>query len=131
MKKTLLKSLIAITFISVFVFITYQSKATILKKSDLSISTGLPDSLMVIFKRACVECHADGGNVMAESKVNFSKWNDYDSQKQGHKANKICEVLTEEKMPLKSWRKNNEKLIPTKKEVDSICKWAASLNTEK
>ena len=128
MKKKLLNSLFVIVIISAFAINYSFNIATINPNSTTSV---MPDSLMHIFKRACMDCHSDGGNVMAESKVNFSKWNEYSSDKQSQKANKICNVLSEERMPPNGWRKANEKSIPTKKEVNDICKWATSLNTGK
>ena len=127
----ILKTLVVITVISVSFSIFTPCKASSIKKFNNNYSLGIPDSLMIVFKRACMDCHSDGGNVMAESKVNFTKWNDYDVNKQINKANKICDILTEEKMPPKSWKKNNEKSIPTKKEIEAICKWTKTINTTK
>ncbi len=132
MKKLLLNSIVATVVISAFAIVFTPGYATTFKNSDVSSApSGIPDSLMKIFKRACMDCHSDGGNMMAASKVNFSNWDNYSAKKQSHKANKICDMLSEERMPPAGWRKEHEKLIPTKKETETICKWAATLNTEK
>jgi hypothetical protein len=46
------------------------------------------------------------------------------------KASGICSELTEGKMPPKSVRKSNPELIPSKQQIELICKWAESLKPE-
>jgi mono/diheme cytochrome c family protein len=99
--------------------------------SFYNANTGIPDSIMKVLNKSCVGCHSKGGNLVAKGKVNFTKWEKYSAKKQSAKANAICDVMTENRMPPAGWKKNNEKLTPTKKEIESICKWVASLNTGK
>jgi hypothetical protein len=87
----------------------------------------LPDSIQKFVQRACMDCHADDGSSMARSKINFSKWETYDDAKQAKKANAMCKELTKAGMPTKKWRENNPNDIPTKAEVDMVCRWANSL----
>jgi hypothetical protein len=132
MKKILLNSLIAVIVISAFAIVYSSSKATTHKNSNLySTTAALPDSLMHIFKKACMDCHSDGGSGMAPKILNFSKWGEYSPDKQNQKATKICNVLTDDRMPPSSWKKSNANSLPTKKEVNDICKWSATLNAEK
>ncbi len=91
----------------------------------------IPDSLMKIFNKACVCCHSKEGNFFVKSKLNFSKWDNYSTLKQQKKANLICDELTSKSMPPENWKKKNEKLIPTDKEIKEICKWSNSLNSLK
>jgi uncharacterized membrane protein len=89
--------------------------------------TELPDSVMKVVKKACMDCHADDGNFMAKGKVNFSTWGSYDDQKQMKKAASICKQLTKSSMPPKKWCANNLEAVPTQAEKDVICRWANSL----
>lgn len=132
MRKIFLSPLITAGVFSFFVFIITISQANAVNSSGYnSAISGIPDSLMKVFKRACMDCHSADGNFFAKSKVNFSKWDKYNAKKQYRKANKICNVLTENAMPPNGWKKQNEKLIPDKNEVNAICKWTATLNTTK
>ena len=98
------------------------------EKSAIAPGTALPDSVLKLVQRACMDCHADDGSSMARMKLNFSKWNEYSAEKQADKAKDMCKELTKGAMPTKSWRKKNPDAIPTKAEVDMICRWSANLN---
>jgi hypothetical protein len=98
-----------------------------MKYASAGPGTDLPDSVMMVFQKACMDCHADDGSSMARSKVNFSKWNTYDAEKQVKKANAICKELTKGDMPPKKWRANNPDDVPTQTEIDKICLWAKGL----
>jgi hypothetical protein len=97
------------------------------KSSPAGPGASLPDSVSMVFKRACMDCHSDDGSGMARGKVNFSQWEKYDTDKQVKKAENICEEITKGGMPPKKWRANNPNDVPTAAEVNLICKWAGSL----
>jgi Haem-binding domain len=86
----------------------------------------IPDDVLKIFKASCMKCHNKDGRIMARIKLNFSNWNEYDPDTVAKKASKICEEITEAKMPPKSARESNPELIPTKEQVELICKWSGS-----
>jgi hypothetical protein len=88
----------------------------------------LADSVMKIVKVSCMDCHSDGGNGMACSHVNFSKWASYGSDKQAGKASDICKVLTKGSMPPKRFKANHPEAVLTPSQVNSICNWAKALN---
>jgi hypothetical protein len=88
----------------------------------------LADSIMKIVKVSCMDCHADGGNGMASSHVNFSKWTSYKTDKQAAKAKDICKIITKGAMPPKKFRANNPEAIPTPAQITTLCNWANSLN---
>jgi hypothetical protein len=87
----------------------------------------LADSVMKIVKTSCMDCHADGGNGMACSHVNFSKWSTYKPEKQASKAGDICKVLSKGAMPPKKYRENNPDAVPTPAQVATVCNWAKGL----
>jgi uncharacterized membrane protein len=128
--KTFFFILIAFFMVTMTVTIIATPHAT--RTSDIFISSDegqpLADSVMNIVKNSCMDCHADGGNGMASSRVNFSKWTSYSADKQAKKANEICKELTKGSMPPKKFSANNPDLIPTPAQVTTICNWAKELN---
>jgi cytochrome c len=104
--------------------------------ANLQISSGqtredqtipIPENIKKIFQTSCMKCHGSNGKIMARAKLNFSKWAEYDAEKEAEKASNICSELTEGSMPPKSIRKTKPELIPTKAQTILICKWADSL----
>jgi mono/diheme cytochrome c family protein len=87
----------------------------------------IPENINKIFQASCFTCHGSNGKMLPMAKLNFSKWADYGAVKEVEKASKICSEITDELMPPKSIRKSNPELIPTKEQIELICKWAESL----
>ena len=87
----------------------------------------IPENIIKIFKSSCMLCHGSDGKILARTKLDFSKWAEYDTDMKAEKASRICSELTEGLMPPKSIRKSNPELIPTKEQIGLICKWADSL----
>jgi hypothetical protein len=111
----------------VFVFSNLQ----ITYAQDMKVkSSPLPESMKNIFHTSCMPCHWNDGKKMAMSMVNFSKWEEYDSEKQAKKASLICKTLKKGKMPPKSARKLFPQSIPTKEQIDLICEWADSFKSK-
>ncbi|MFA6334845.1 MAG: heme-binding domain-containing protein [Bacteroidales bacterium] len=88
----------------------------------------IPDDLKTVFKTSCMACHANEGSRLAMSKVNFSKWDSYDSEKQSRKAASICKSVYRGSMPTKSFVKSNPGAILTDAQKNKICKWSDNLN---
>ena len=91
----------------------------------------IPENINKIFMTTCMQCHGSDGGRLPKSKLNFSRWAGYGAAKEAEKALLICSTLRKGKMPPKSVRDSNPELIPTKEQVDLICKWAESLKPEK
>lgn len=106
--------------------ITFQTQqARGLQSASVSIMAPvMPDSVMKIFKKSCMDCHSNDGSGMAKGKVNFDKWETYTPEKQASKAKDICEEVTKVSMPPKGFRKNNPDLVPTEADIKTICAWA-------
>ncbi len=109
-----------------FVIMPAKNTAAPDKGSPASMSS-IPDSIQKIFQKACLDCHADNGNGMARSHLNFSGWDNYSAEKQAGKAEAICKVLSKGNMPPKHFKQENPEVIPTAQQVDAICKWAQTL----
>lgn len=91
----------------------------------------IPENINKIFQVSCLQCHGSDGGRLPKSKLNFARWSGYGATKEAEKAMLICSTLSKGKMPPKSVRESNPELILTKEQVDSICKWAESLKSEK
>jgi hypothetical protein len=95
------------------------------------VSDSIPGDLQIIFKKSCMDCHAKDGSHMAMSMLNFSEWENYEPEKQSKKAAAICQELSKEAMPPKSFRKSNPDAIPSEAEMEAICKWSETLAQKK
>ncbi len=87
----------------------------------------IPENINKIFQASCLNCHGINGRILATAKLNFSIWAEYNAAEKAKKASGICSELTEGKMPPKSARKSNPELIPSKEQIELICKWAESM----
>jgi|WetSurMetagenome_2_1015567.scaffolds.fasta_scaffold03232_5 hypothetical protein len=90
-------------------------------------NTSIPDSLNMLFHKSCISCHGSKGELMSKSLLNFDKWQNYSDSKKIDKAAMICKMLTKGEMPPKAVRDSKPELVPTKEQVDAICKWASVL----
>ena len=94
------------------------------------VSAPLPESINRIVSVNCMPCHSDKGGMMSRTKLNFSEWTGYSSDKQKKKAETMYKELKKDAMPPKSARENNPDIIPTKEQIAIIKAWADSLNTD-
>ena len=90
----------------------------------------IPENINMIFKTSCMGCHGSEGRLLAMAKLNFSKWTEYAPEKKTERARKICSELDEAAMPPKSFRKSKPDLVPSKEQIELICKWAESLRSK-
>ena len=98
---------------------------------DKNQTASIPKEVNVVFNKSCMACHGTGGKMIPMLKLNFSKWDKYNSVKQAKKAATICDMVTKELMPPKSFLTTNPdaKLSAAQKEM--ICNWSKTLNTGK
>jgi hypothetical protein len=88
----------------------------------------IPDNIVKIAEKSCLKCHVEpGGNNMAASVVNLSKWDTYSPEKQASKAKKMCKMVTKGKMPPKNFKKEHPDGVPTKDQITAICDWSQSI----
>lgn len=121
---------IAITVASV-VFITALITNPVSAKKGGGGGKPIPEGVMKIAQKSCVNCHTEPGNFMAMSHLNLSKWDNYSPEKQASKAKAMCNMVTKEKMPPKNFRENHLDGIPSKEEIKTICDWAQSIQVTK
>jgi hypothetical protein len=127
MKKTTCTLIVVSIFIAAGMLFSPRTVTGSMPGAPEGPGMALPDSIQKLVQRACMDCHADDGSAMARGKLNFSKWESYDSEKQAKKANVMAKELTKAAMPPKKWRANNPDNVPTPAETEMVVKWAKSL----
>lgn len=90
----------------------------------------IPDDVLKITKKSCINCHAEPGKKLALAHVNLSKWDTYTLAKQAAKSSAMCDMISKGKMPPKQFRKKNPDFVITKDEIKTICDWSESFVSE-
>jgi hypothetical protein len=91
----------------------------------------IPENINNIFQTSCMPCHGAKGGRLPTARLNFSRWAGYGAAKESEKASLICSAIRKGAMPPRSARDSKPELIPTKEQIDLICKWAGSLKSVK
>jgi uncharacterized membrane protein len=91
----------------------------------------IPEDVLMIAKKSCIDCHAEPGKKMALLHVNLTKWDSYTAKKQASKANAMCKMITKGKMPPKKFKEQNPGFMITKDEIKIICDWSTSIQVSK
>ncbi|HEX2396364.1 MAG TPA: heme-binding domain-containing protein [Bacteroidales bacterium] len=104
-----------------------HSKTDIGNLSLADQTESLPKEIRDLVESSCINCHSTDGRALARTKLNFSVWNEYDSEKQANKSEDMCEMLTKGKMPPKSYLKNHGDQVPTAGQIEAVCKWAEGM----
>ena len=129
-----MKKLIIITLTVIGVLFIYAmavNPLTIQAASKCGLEPSIPDSIMKIIGRSCVDCHAVPGNPMALMHIDLSNWEKYAPEKQAAKAKAMCTAVTKDKMPPKTFCKNHASECPTEKEMNKLCNWAQAIQVPK
>lgn len=111
-------------------FCLFSSGFLVNGQETSKVSPALPDDVNKIVTFSCMPCHSSTGGYMSRSKLNFTEWIQYSADKQKDKAEKMYSSLKKGKMPPKSARETRPEIIPTSDQVETIKKWAESLNNE-
>ena len=88
----------------------------------------VPAEVKSIVERSCIACHSEDGNALAKMKFNFTKWDEYSTEKQVSTGQDMCKMLTKGKMPPQKYLDANPEAKPSDKEKKIICDWAATLS---
>jgi cytochrome c5 len=112
----------------VAIFLLAPTKATSQGKAE---KAGIPADVNKIFENSCTACHANGGNPMAMSHVNFSHWDEYTAEKQAKKALDIEKIVSKGSMPPKSFKASHPDAVPTPEQIKKISAWADNLQPKK
>jgi hypothetical protein len=126
--KKFIKTVLAITFTLLFtVLIAKPLSAQSSQEPAKTPPASLPADVAKVVMSSCAHCHMEPGNTMALAKLNFSKWDSYDSGKQASKAAGMNKKLSKGKMPPKGYIKDHPDKAPTDAEKKVISDWAKSL----
>jgi hypothetical protein len=126
MKKSIWITVSVVCVIFVTSLIINQLTAQSSTKGGI-ISKPIPANVMKIAEKSCVKCHTEPGNGMALAHLNLSNWDKFSMEKQADRAKEMCNMVSKDKMPPKSFREKNPDGVPTKEEVKTICDWAQSI----
>ncbi len=111
-------------------------------ETDISKVMSIPDSVQIILKNACYDCHSNNtsypwySNIQpagwylarhireAKEGLNFSEFGSYSQRGQSGKIEEVAEVISDDVMPLKSYRllHKNARLSPDEKRL--LIEWA-------
>jgi hypothetical protein len=128
-----MKNIFKLFLAGIFLFavcIANPLKAQISRNPGDSLKS-VPAEVQVILKKSCFGCHAEPGKTMALSRINFTKWNEYTSEKQASKAKAMCKKVTKGKMPPKKFRENHPEAVPTADELKILCDWKDTMQNRK
>jgi hypothetical protein len=131
MKKLFLVFVASASLLFICVFISNPVSGQSAGKSGGMMCKMIPENVMKIADKSCVNCHADPGNKVAQSHINLSKWDKYSPKKQAAKAQAMCNMVTKEKMPPKNFRESHPGDVPSKEDLKVLCDWAQSLQVDK
>jgi hypothetical protein len=121
-------TIIGVIIAGLFLIITMFNNPVIAKSPQKNGGgKPIPEGIMKIADKSCVRCHTEPGDPMAITHLNLSNWDKFSPEKQAEKANAMCSMITRDKMPPHSFRKNHPDGVPTKEELKTICDWAQSL----
>jgi len=126
--KTLIKTAIAVAAV---LFLTAMIFTPVTAQKEAAGGKPIPDGIMKIAEKSCVNCHVEPGNFMAIQHLNLSNWDKYTPEKQASKAKAMCNMVTKEKMPPKNFRKDHPDGVPTTAEIKTICDWAVLIQVPK
>ncbi len=111
-----------------FLALGFRPASALTTSSAIEGNPELPDSVMKVIQKACLDCHGADGNSMAKMHLNIAKWNTYNAKKQAGKASDISKEVSKSAMPPDKWRKNNPDNVPSQADVDLLKNWASALN---
>jgi Haem-binding domain len=126
MKKSTISSLSVLLFL---VFGMFLLNYSVTAQETSNVSPALPYNINKIITASCMPCHTSTGGLISRSKLNFTKWTEYSATKQKERAEKMYSELKKDAMPPKSARETRPEIIPTREQIDTIKKWADSLQT--
>lgn len=139
-KITLLLSgfiLIAIQFIS-----PARNTSSLISETDISKTIYIPDTVTVILKTACYDCHSNNTNYpwyanfqpvgcllsnhikSAKAQLNFSEFGTYSDRRKTSKLDGIANSIKDNIMPLKSYKLMHKEARLTDKEKNILIQWS-------
>jgi len=109
----------------------------------LELRADVPAPVMSMLQRACFDCHSEETrwpwySVLpvaswliehdveeGRSQINFSRWAQYNPFDQADKLDKVCELATSGKMPLRPYRMLHPEARLSATEIKALCAWTS------
>jgi len=113
--------------------------------TDIAKVFTVPDSVTVILKNACYDCHSNNTSypwyshvqpigwfltkhiTQGKDELNFSEFGSYSTRRQLSKLDEIEDVMNDDIMPLPSYRLLHKKARLSQKEKTLLINWAGNL----
>lgn len=140
--------ILVIIFIVIQFFRPDKFSSNEITNEDITKNMQINENVMNILNCACMDCHSNKtkwpwySNIAPVSwfvthhvnegreEMNFSTWSKYPKGKQEKKLLEICEMVTENEMPLTSYTILHSNAKLTQEDKDILCNWIKSLGIE-
>ena len=111
------------------------------ERAALNLGADVPVPVMSMLRRACFDCHSEETRwpwysalpvaswliehdvEEGRSQINFSRWAQYNAFDRADKLDKICELVTNRKMPLWPYRLLHSDARLSDADVKTLCAW--------
>ena len=111
-------------------------------KNDLLLNNGVPDSVAILLKAACYDCHSNESNYLwysyvapvswliardvnlGKEELNFSDWESLKKMKKAQYLDEIYEVVSDGSMPMKIYPIMHPEAKLTSPDRERIAQWA-------
>ena len=145
--KIIIIALIAIFFVAQFIRPEKNEKVAN-PQNDIVFHLQIPELVKKKIVNACYDCHSERTRypiynniapvswIMAhhvkegKEHLNFSAWATYDKKKQLKLLSDICDVVTNDEMPLKSYKFMHSDAVIDPGQVEDICNWTDQAGEE-
>jgi hypothetical protein len=145
MTRGLLKKMALVAVLCLFIIQFFQpARNTSPGKSsnDLSVTTEIPDSVKIILKSACYDCHSNNTNYPwyagvqpigwllsnhireGKAELNFNEFSGYSARRQSSKLVGIANSIRNDIMPLPSYRWMHKEARLSQNQKDRVIHWA-------
>jgi cytochrome c5 len=114
---------------TIFLVIFLSSPAIVSGQENVksAAKSSIPENVNAIFQNSCTPCHITGGGSRPLAVVNFSEWDNYSAEDKVKKAEQVCTVMQKGTMPPAMIKEKRPEAMPTKDQINAVCKWAKSL----
>ena len=132
-------------FAILFIFIQFirltPNNGEALGQNDISKAVSIPNDVLKVLEKSCFDCHSNHTNYLwysniqpvglfiqnhineGKEKLNFSEFNNYDTERKQDALEEIGEEIKEGEMPLASYTLMHSKAKLTQSEKDLILNW--------
>jgi hypothetical protein len=136
---------LGIIFVAIQFIRTERNKNEKPSPTDIAKVFTVPDSVKVILKNACYDCHSNNTSypwyshvqpfgwfltkhiTRGKDELNFSEFGSYSTRRQLSKLDEIEDVMNDDIMPLPSYRLLHKKARLSQKEKTVLINWAGNL----